>query len=563
MEYTNTAIFYSIFDGCRNIRTWSAPYENRKKREIVKPINNPTKGGGGMHKKLLTTLLITAILFAAFPLRIYADELHGGQGRLSTGHLSTEEMERAVLGALTAGGMTFETQSAWDAFWNGFSSNMLEAENTRGLYRQLETELVRGALVGGSEFVRWTGNTMNSLWNAAADYISGRVSGQINTGRVTIPAVIFESHLFIGVVNGIPVVDLDRWNSAPNAQRVELMKRFNVRDTVINGNEYKSDDVRIERRNVCECCHGPSLETIVILGNFSINGNIVMNPWGRERRYVNYSVTENAISQARRSGLIIGQDRWGSRFMWSSVMYTLHTGSTVTERIALGAGQPLFFTNQIEDKIIAPSIDMNIHEANMLNRLDELITLIESLSGTLDEILLRIPDNLADLLGKTTEYVIIHQDELTPEPSPSPSPDPTPSPPPHVCEHECEDCEDNNGGGGWWSNIFEWIFNIIETTFEILLGGIMSILTSLGRVLTQLVISVVELANGIINRATEGVGALFDLARRLMSDLPQHFGQFPLMLTSLFALIPDEFMLLLTLSLVLLVIVAVKKRFVG
>jgi len=217
-----------------------------------------------------------------------------------------------------------------------------------------------------------------------------------------VPGKIFQSDLLIGVANGIPVVDLDRWNVATNVQRVELMKNFNIRNTNINGVEYRSGDVSVEHRSVCECCLGPSLETVVILGNFYVDGNIVMNTWGREKRYMSYNANENAISQANRSGLIIGQDRWGSRFIWSTVMYTLHTSSASTERIALGMGRPVVLTSPIEDKVLIPPFDLSLSPANIITSPTAAVAAVATAAGAVesdDPVYIWWPNSLEELMA--------------------------------------------------------------------------------------------------------------------------------------------------------------------
>jgi hypothetical protein len=85
----------------------------------------------------------------------------------------------------------------------------------------------------------------------------------------------------------------------------------------------------------------------------------------------------------------------------------------------------------------------------------------------------------------------------------------------------------------------------------------------LGNILFNLITALVELLTNLINRVLQGISAFFSYVLTLMIELPKHFGIFPQLLISIFAVIPDEFIMLMMFGVVLIVIVAVKKRLIG
>jgi hypothetical protein len=276
-------------------------------------------------------------------------------------------MERAMAAIMAAGGVVFNTENDWNAWWEDFYrfNVVIDNNDTFGLLVNIANTL--SPIGVGTQAIRVTGNVLQNIWGAAADSIANRVAGQIDlsnhTGHVHITGERVYSEIFI----------------------LEL-----------------------------------EFEGILAYVRLYENGIY------RTRSYIGWARPD----EIELNGILIKDNR-----IYAVMTQILHDGRRHYFELFIANT-----TNEIINQIpTTPSFDFTINELNLLNRIDELNALILELSGTLDEILIRIPDNLSDLLGQTTENVVIHHhyhEHNHNNPTPTPGTTPTPPPPPPGNESE-------------------------------------------------------------------------------------------------------------------------------
>ena len=113
------------------------------------------------------------------------------------------------------------------------------------------------------------------------------------------------------------------------------------------------------------------------------------------------------------------------------------------------------------------------------------------------------------------------------------------------------------------SDAFDWALSGISAAFSWLFSGIGTIITGIFKVIGAIFGGVVEAVVNIGTSLLEALSALVDLIIRFVNDIPQLFEGFSDLVNSAFAFMPEEFTMLIIFGLLVLIIVAVIKRFFG
>jgi hypothetical protein len=96
-----------------------------------------------------------------------------------------------------------------------------------------------------------------------------------------------------------------------------------------------------------------------------------------------------------------------------------------------------------------------------------------------------------------------------------------------------------------------------------MITGLITVLRAIGRLIVEVVGLLVDLVVGIALRIVEGIDALFGVIGRIFTELPGMFDGFTALLSAVFVFVPSEFVLIITLGMLLLVLAAIIKRFLG
>ncbi|MCL2500318.1 MAG: hypothetical protein FWE90_08275 [Defluviitaleaceae bacterium] len=398
-----------------------------------------------MLKKLTITLLITAMISAAFPMRTQASGID----------LADDVVNTLIGSVLTAGGITFNTLE--DAV--GLMGDLLRSEEMYPWLDFLE-DAAKLAVNTAGQFARIPIQTAQGIWSATADFFRRRgVSEEVTPGPIHVPEYVI-NNLFMGLYHGVPVF-ADGFHDLTANERRLIFEKIGRVDTVT------SIPYFFNQRHFF---HSWQLEWQTLAGIEYISdlirfGNARMHTVRRGGRfYLQQEVEPNQTNDlwwdVRCHGFYIIKENIQRGIVYSTI--TGYWENNTTLRIGANIRyEPYIFKSDIEKYNSNPSFDFHLMEANLLNRLDELNALIHTLSGTLDEILLRIPDNLSDLLGQTAETVIIHHNYF------NQNPEPTPSPPPAVCDGDdtcvCDETAPSETFQSWWAQIRTFANNLFET----------------------------------------------------------------------------------------------------
>jgi hypothetical protein len=463
------------------------------------------KGGESMFKKLTTTLLITAMLLAALPIRTYA-----------SAELTDDEFERLVMASIVAGGISITDMESFQAL-KEYVTEFMYIENP--YIKETVKTVWRGDLIGVSV------EGLKYIWDSAASSIANRVAGQINTGPLHIQGIhpLYVDMGVIGFRGNVPILYTP--NGFIDASFL----------TMISSNEREWQIVnRIRGVVIQEAYLNAIYNTSFINGRIQVTRNNI--------NIYNVAQWHQGSEMEHIIGLVFGSHdnklyvSDSGTFIWNGNPGGFIRFRTVSEHDY--SNVPISY---IYDK---PKIDVNINENNNITNLDALLAFIETLSGTLDEILFRIPENLEELLGKTTEDVVIHNHYYTSEPNPTP--------PPHDCE--CEACE-------LYKKLIEdgvtfpIGFNPHDLIFDVGVGIPRDPADTEG-----LINRITAFFQTVMERATQGIEALTGISRRMMSEMTSRLGEFHAFLAAVMAIVPEEVMLIIMFMVVIIIVVAIKKR---
>jgi hypothetical protein len=139
-----------------------------------------------------------------------------------------------------------------------------------------------------------------------------------------------------------------------------------------------------------------------------------------------------------------------------------------------------------------------------------------------------------------------------PNPTPTLTPGTTPSPTPFFTPSPTPAPGSGDDGGGFW-----------DTITDIIGGGISAVLSGIVKLLVALIGAVVDLIVGVIGKVLEGLGAVVELIFSFFEEIPLLFAGFTAFLGAVFVFVPPEFGMLITFGILLLIVAAVLKRFLG